>query len=307
MYIVSCHLYYVNLFMKTPQQFYPDLSRTLCIPEVYLKREDLHVFGSHKGRSIPIMMKEYLKKGQNQFAISSSGNAAFSAGLFAKKHNQNNLENQIALDIYVGKKIGQEKYDRLASLVSSRIQLFQTERPKQQALQAMAEGKINLRQSTDDLALIGYHELAKELIKIPNLSAVFVPTSSGTTAQALAEACLLFTQKTQIHVVQTTACHPIVSTMKNEQIPNSKSTSLASAIVDQVAHRKEKVLSAVKKTGGDGWIINEEEIKQAIELTLNSTGLKISPNSALSVAGLRRAVASGWSWQGAIVCLITGA
>ena len=43
-----------------------------------------------------------------------------------------------------------------------------------------------LRQSTDDLALIGYHALAEELLEISDISAVFIGTSSGTTAEALA-------------------------------------------------------------------------------------------------------------------------
>lgn len=293
--------------MKTPQLSYPSLAQALGVPELYLKREDLHKYGSHKGRSIPLMIKKYAKEGITDFVISSSGNAALAAIHATIAHNQNNPGKKVKLTVFVGKRIPKEKLNRLLSPISyhlSPITIQQVERPKQAALQLEKEtGAKYLRQSTDDTALEGYFELADELNKIPNLSAIFIPTSSGTTAQALGEAFQTLSQKPQIHIVQTTACHPIAEIFDTiEDAPSS-----AGAIVDKIAHRKEKVIEVIKKSGGSGWIVDDTQINDAMRLVKEHTNISISPNSALSIAGLQKAVEKGNVFEGAVTCLITGA
>ncbi len=296
--------------MKTIQQSYPELAETLNTPEVYLKREDLHKYGSHKGRSLPIMIKKYSKVGPytetiggpyQEFVISSSGNAALAAIHAVQAHNRNN-EQKIKLKIYIGKNINPEKLKILMTVIEDQnISLEQVENPKQEAFLEDKNGtKKFLRQSTDDLALEGYFELAEELSKIPNLQAVFVPTSSGTTAQALGEAFKKLNCPTQIHIVQTTACHPMVDSEEKTD------TSLADAIVDNIAHRKEKILEILKNTQGKGWVVTDSEIRDSINLIEETCKIKISPNSALSVAGLKKAIENNWKFTGAVVCLITG-
>jgi len=82
--------------------------------------------------------------------------------------------------------------------------------------------------------------------------------------------------------------------------------SIAGAIIDNIAHRKEKVADLIKQSGGAGWIVTDEEIKEAMKLVKQTTNLEISPNSALSVAGLKKAIANGFIPSGPAVCLITG-
>jgi len=294
--------------MKTPQQSYPELAQALHVPEIWLKREDLHPYGSHKGRSIPVMIKDYFKmEGLTSFVISSSGNAALAAATTVKKHNQNNPQTKISLQIFVGKNIDVSKLKKLRSLTKNEeyIVIEQVENPKQNAFQIDTEGKAKfLRQSTDDSALKGYVELAMELDKIPNLQAIFIPTSSGTTAQAIGEAFVTLSQKPQIHIVQTEACHPMAEVFQPQE--KTTPTSLASAIVDKIAHRKEKVIEQIKKSNGSGWIVSDTEIQNAKALVQEKIQIDISFNSALSLAGLQKAVRKSWKFEGAVVCLITG-
>lgn len=293
--------------MKTPQQSYDSLANALDVPELYLKREDLHKFGSHKGRSIPLMIKHYLKQeGQTNFVISSSGNAALAAAQAVGQHNKNNPESQILLTIYVGHRIPEAKLAKLQSLTTEKIILEQVEKPKQTAFYQDKIGEAkNLRQSTDDLALEGYAELAQELLSIPNLQAIFIPTSSGTAAQGIAKIFEAQEQSPQVHIVQTSACHPMVDSIRHEQ-SESTETSLAGAIVDKIAHRKVAVTEAVQNSGGTGWSATDEDITQAINTVKAHADLDISPNSALSVAGLMLATKEGWEFDGPVACLITG-
>ncbi|MFA6426916.1 MAG: PLP-dependent lyase/thiolase [Candidatus Magasanikbacteria bacterium] len=298
--------------MKTPQQTFPELNRALGI-EVYLKREDMHKYGSHKGRSIPYMVKKYAKEdGIKKFVISSSGNAALAAIHTVQAHNRNN-EEKLELTVYIGNNIDAQKLKMMTAVIEDpKVQMLQVERPKQTALQTEKEGEIKiLRQSSDDTALVGYAELADELNKIPNLNAIFIPTSSGTTVQALGMAFETIKPSTwggkqfpQLHIVQTTACHPMSELFDTDT--RTTKTSIAGAIVDNVAFRKEKVKEIIDKTKGFGWIVTDDEIKEAQKLIKDTCNLAISPNSALSIAGLIRAQKKGYTFDGVVVCLITG-
>ena len=305
--------------MVTPQIKADKLAEKIGLTtDLYLKREDLHPMGSHKGRSLPLMIDKYAGEGIKNFVISSSGNAALAAAKHIKKLGLN-------LTIFVGEKIDQEK---LASLLSFRtergISVVQVKNPKQQALQMDKAGQAkNLRQSTDDQALFGYHELAKELSEIKNLQAIFVPTSSGTTAQGLYDGFQIIGLNPQIHIVQTTACHPIVdvislsSRLERSEMEGSLGftrddsggvamTSIASAIVDKVAQRKNKVAQVIKNSRGQGWIATDAEIIEAIKLIQSTEQIDASPNSALSLVGLLQSLKSGYKFTGPVVCPLTG-
>ncbi len=296
--------------MKTIQRPEPELSQALGTTEVWLKREDEHPYGSHKGRSIPLMVKEYRKRDSlHNFVISSSGNAATAAALAVQKHNQNNPGDVLTLKIFVGPHVDERKLHRLRLFEDGEsITIEQVENPKQQAFLMDQSGDAkNLRQSTDELALRGYFDLAVELSKIPNLQAIFIPTSSGTTAQALGETFEKLEVHPQIHIVQTETCHPIAVEFDTRfENKAADSTSLASAIVDQVGHRKIQVVDTIKKTSGSGWIVSDAQVEDAIAITKKTAGITISSNSALSVAGLKKAVDIGWKFPGAVACIITG-
>ncbi len=293
--------------MKTPQQSYPKLAHAIGVMNIFLKREDTHPYHSHKGRSIPLMMKEYRKKeGIYNFVISSSGNAALAAAKAAWKHNQNNTSAPVTLKIFVGKNISKNKINILKKYLDTQyITLEQVARPKQAAFQMDKEGKAkNLRQSTDPLALVGYYDLAKDLSKIPDLQAVFIPTSSGTTAEGIAIGFEQLGFNIQVHIVQTSRCNPIAQMFDKEFFPTEH--SIAGAIVDQIAHRKNAVVNAITKSRGFGWVVSDDELKTAIDIVKKQTGITISPNSAPSFAGLTKAVKKGWKWNGPVACIITG-
>src|SRR3989339_688976 len=150
--------------MITPQTKHQKLAKILGLEvPLYFKREDLHPLESHKGRSIPLMVDTYVKQGYSNFVISSSGNAALAAGLYIKKYNQKH-KNKLSLQIFVGEKIDSFKLKTLKKVLSKNITITQTKNPKQTSFQIDKSGEAKiLRQSTDDIALLGYNQLAKEL------------------------------------------------------------------------------------------------------------------------------------------------
>lgn len=290
--------------MLTRHESYPKLAQALEIKSILFKREDLNPYGSHKGRSIPVMINIYMDKGIKHFAISSSGNAALAAAIYIEETNKNRTD-KILLDILVGQHINTKKLEKLEKYKNQYIRVTMHDRPLQTLFNIIKDPNIiALRQSTDDTSLIGYKELGRELLEIPDLKAVFIGTSSGTTAQALGEYFELQKREIEIHIVQTSSCYTIAQDFVDNE--NLEELSIADAIVDHVALRKAPLIKLIEKSGGSGWIASNEQINSALEITKKNTDLTISVNSALSVAGLMQAVYTGKSWDGSVVCMICG-
>ena len=284
--------------MITPQILALKLAELIGITNpLYLKREDLHPMGSHKGRSIPLMIKKYFDDGVREFVISSSGNAALSAARAIRGHRDTTLT------IFVGEKINPEKFQLIKNEERENIIIKRVSNPKQEAILAEKNSQWikNLRQSTDDAALAGYESLAQELAEIENLSAIFIPTSSGTTAEGLYRGFKKLNINPQIHIVQTPSCHPFVASGDT-----NIALSIADAIVDKVGHRAEQIKNILNESRGAGWVATNEEINEAIELAKQTEKIVISPNGALGIAGLIKSVRAGQKFDGTIVCLITG-
>jgi threonine dehydratase len=289
--------------MTTPHEQYLSLAQALGFSDLYFKREDLHPYGSHKGRSIPVMVDWYHKKGDRRFGVSSSGNAAIAAALYIKELNDK-TEDKVHLDIYVGLNVSQDKLARIKKLTDDHITVYTKERPLQALTQAVSEGVRSLRQSVDDVALLGYESLAEELLEIRNIGTVFIGTSSGTTAQALARHFASKNLPIQVHIVQTSSCHPLSEAFEIYDGPKEK--SIADAITDITARRKEDLTNLISNDGGFGWYASNDDIRAAQALTEKNTGLKISTNSALSVVGAMHAAYRGYQVKGAVVCIICG-
>jgi len=325
--------------MITPYEQYPKLAKILGVNDLYFKREDLHPYGSHKGRSIPVMIDRYYTLGSRNFAISSSGNAALAAALYTIELNKKNLADEktlaiknppedkradtISLTIFVGQNISPSKLDKIKNAISGEakitenssttnksdttdphIKILVKERPLQALSEAIREGATSLRQSSDDTALIGYKPLAEEIANIPRVGAVFIGSSSGSTAQALATYFIENKLPIQVHIVQTSATHALVDAFV--VCDKEEDTSLADAIVDKTALRKNILVPLIKQTGGTGWCATNEDIETVLGLVKSYTGLTISTNSALSVVGAMKAGHIGYEIKGSVVCIITG-
>ncbi len=291
--------------MITPLEKQEELASAIGLKMLYLKREDLHPYSSHKGRSIPYMIDFYANKGVKKFAISSSGNAALAACMHISKLSDKSIE----LDVFVGNNANKNKVSRLREYEGENIRILIKERPLQALMLAEKDGATSLRQSTNDLALEGYKDLAKEILEqIKNSgtkkASLFIGTSSGTTAQSLAQYFIDNKKDVQVHIVQTSSCHPIADSFDISDIPDEK--SIADAIVDQTAHRKDTLVKLVKQTGGTGWCVSNEDIETAIDITQSKTGLRLSTNGVLGIAGAIQASYTEHDLGDTVICIVCG-
>jgi len=225
---------------------------------VWAKLENENPTGTHKDRSIGPWIEYYAKQGVKEFAIASSGNAAVSAArISARRGLELNIflsKNSYAIEVLEGES---STYKHI------KIRFGQTSRKS--AIQFCNKNKdiINLRASTDDIALIGYKQISYELAEqLPRIDNIFIPTSSGATLEGV---YLGFKEKTSkipaFYAVQTTKVHPIASYFDKDFA--REETSYATAIVDNIAHRRDKIIKICEETGGGGFVISRKELRDA--------------------------------------------
>jgi len=323
--------------MHTPLEEYKRLSRTTLSTRIalvqrraslLLKREDLNPSGSHKDRALNPFLSNLIRAGEKEFCLSSSGNLAIAAAHLAQ------TDPSISFHLFLPNSLDARKRTRLAhtlglpfspqsplfSMVNSidtagNITYYFSRIPKTDAVKFSKEKKIRLlRSSTDEEMLEGYHQLAQELIDQAAhrpIGSIFIAASSGTALVGLWEGFkkLQMTndklQTPQLHIVQSTKVHPMASNFDNDF--TATDVSIAAAIVDRVAHRKPQVIEAVQASGGSGWVASDQEIEEARLHLIHTTNIEdVSPESAMSLAGLQKALRKGFSVKTPVVLVLTG-
>ena len=268
--------------------------------EVYAKMERLNPTGTHKDRSLGPWILHYKKMGRNEFVISSSGNSAVSAAKYCD-------EIGAVLHIFVGEKTDESKLAKIRARENVFLNISKT--PMKDAVRFSKErGLINLRSSKDDLALEGYKPIAYELQKeLPRVDNIFVPTSSGTTLEGI---YLGFKDMggrlPAFFAVQTAKLHPIAGYFDKDFV--NEDSSYATAIVDSIAYRRDRIKKIAKETGGGGFVISNKYLEDARKVLLK-TGFKAFDagwQSILSFAGFLKREKQGQTQKGIVsVCIFT--
>lgn len=263
---------------------------------VFLKHEYTNPNGSFKDRSLAYQLSWYHSQGISKFAISSSGNAAVSAAAYC---DANDLE----LTVFVSKNIDGSKLERITKFEGELIKVIQSLKPKSECIQfSNTNGATNLRGSKDDIAIIGFKTIAYEIAsQLPAVDAIFSPTSSGTSIVGIYQGFQEENLRPQIHICQTTRIHPIAKEFDFGF--TTTTSSLANAIVDRVAARKPQVQEIVKNTGGQGWVISDQELMEAEDVLKQKLNISISYNSLLAVAGFLKTVKNGASYPNPVIIL----
>lgn len=270
--------------------------------KVYLKLETMNPNRSFKDRSLAYQISYYYSLKAKQLIISSSGNAAISAAAYT------NLTN-MKLAVFVSNKMNKDKLKRLNKISgeNENITLNFSSRPKSDAIKFARGGDfINLRGSTDEIAVPGFKTIAYELFdKLIECDAIFIPCSSGTSTTGISRGYDDLRVKTPaIHICQTTKIYPIAKDYDILYTPTK--TSIADAISDRVAKRKAEIEKIISESNGFGWILSDIDIKNALNFLQRKTKLPdLTPNGVLSFAGLIKALRRHKNFKNP-VCIISG-
>lgn len=280
--------------------------------DVILKREDLNQYGSFKDRSLRYWTNQLVGKGERNFCISSSGNSAISVAGIISEINNNTSENaKISLQIYISNNINSSKLSRLEKITNSNkdITIIKTNKPKSDCIKYSKESKsYNLRSSVDDLAIIGYKEISKEILTqvgFDNIDSIFLCCSSGTSTIGIYQGMLDLglTKLPSIFIFQSSKINPIAREFNTNY--SSKDNSVLSAISDRIAHRKSSVIEILNFTKGSGLIIEDEQAKEGRQKLLDFGITNASYEMGASLIAPLKAQEQGFKIKKAL-CIMTG-
>lgn len=120
----------------------------------FIKREDLHLLGSHKHFGAEAQVKELLSSDEKTGVVSTSGNAGISLGYYAK-----NME--VNLYVLTGEKCSPGKLEAMRKNCAN---LYLSKNPARICNYISAKyGFKNLRPSIDDAAVKGFENLGLEI------------------------------------------------------------------------------------------------------------------------------------------------
>lgn len=269
-------------------------TREIEIEGIIFKREDENPSGSVKDRGISYQLNWAEKEGIRDLVISSSGNAAISAGYFCQKLG-------LKLFVFVSSKINKRK---LAVIQDYPFRVFISRRPLSDSIKFTKKNNYyHLRSSTDPRGTIGYQIIADEILgDRRRIDSIFIPVSGATTLAGVAEGFKANGFLPQLHAVQATAINTIAKNFDHDFTPTK--TSLADALVAKYTPRKKQVIELVRESRGWGWVVNDEQILKADEW-LKNQGISTSFEGAAALAGVWKASQKGWK-LGKVFCLLTG-
>lgn len=276
-------------------------TKEIEIEGIVFKREDLNPSGSVKDRGISRQFNWAKKENLKDLVISSSGNAAISSCWLAKRLDLN-------LYIFVSPRINKKKLEIIQNYL---FRIYVSKRPLSDSIKfAKKNNFYHLRSSADPRGTIGYQEIGREILgnqvnreNQGQIDSIFIPVSSGTTLAGVAEGFEKMNFLPQIHAVQTTAVNVIAGVFDRDFTPNK--TSLADALVARYTSRKKQVVDLIKKSGGWGWVVGDEQIVEA-DKWLQKERILTSFEGAAALAAVWKAREKGWELGNRIVCLLTG-
>lgn len=267
---------------NTPEVYSEKLAKDLDLEQLIFKREDLNPNGSHKDRLLAYQVSCAKESGQKFLIISSSGNAAVSAAAYCKLAG-------IKLFAFISPKTDKEKISKMANF-KARI-IISRHAQTLADLAAKKFGIKNLRPGADEKSYYGLKSIAFEIFEhCGRVEAIFIPTSSASALLAVAEGYgdLIklgeIEKMPEIYAVQTAKIHPIAEYFdKNFAVEKE---SLARGIISKniPGEKMEKILSAIKESGGGGAVVSNADILKT-EKILKKSKIITGFESAAAFAG----------------------
>jgi threonine dehydratase len=240
------------------------------IGQIYFKREDENPTGSAKDRALLLQIQNLVAKGFPEAVISSTGNAAISAQHYC-------YQNHIPLTIFLSPHTSSAKLKLLKSFKIS-------DKPISDAIKyAKTNQAYLLRQSTDKVALTGYQQIGQELIsQLPEISSLFIPIGSGTTLLGISQN---LPQKVKLFAIQPANHCPFSSLFDKNFIPETYSQT--DSLGTKYLPLKERVLEAIKFSGGGGVVVSDQDVSIAQSFLINNK-IITSAEGALALAGYQK-------------------
>ncbi len=263
---------------------------------IWAKVEAMNPTSSFKDRGIAYLISRVVEEGAKRVVIDSSGNAAVSTSAYCARAG-------VRLITVMPGYSHAEKKTQVLWHGATVLEVADRETARIYARRVAKElGVRYIGVALDPAAVPGFQTTAYELADELEADAVYVPTGSGTNLVAIGRGYRDLEKGGEVprvpemHCVQSAACAPISGEFTDYK---PISSTLAEGVIVPVSERKDDAVKIVRKTGGTGWVVDDEDVYGALGL-LAENGVYSSPTGAVGVAGALKARRGG-----KVVCIVT--
>lgn len=291
------------------------LARALGVKELYIKDDSVnHPTFSYKDRVVSVAATKAIEFGCEVFGCASTGNLANSVAAHAARLGLNCMV-FIPNDLEPSKVLGSAVYGPKVFAVDGNYDDVNRLCTQLADRYGWGFANINLRSYYAEGAKTMGFEVAEQLgWRFP--AHVVSPVAGGTLLprilrgfEEFAELGLVDGPLPKIHAAQPTGSSPVIRAFEaglEFPEPVRPSTIAKSLAIGNPADGFQ-VLAALRRTGGSGVAVSDEEILDAIELLARTEGIFTEPAGGTTLAGTRRLIERGAIPRDeSVVVVITG-
>lgn len=298
----------------TPLYHLKKIGSELGIKELYAKHEGMNPSGSFKDRGMTVGVSMAIQLGMSSVACASTGNTSASMAVYGARAGIPSIVLLPAGKVALGK-VAQALMHG-ARVVSIRGNFDQA----LEMVRDLCEKKgIYLLNSVNPYRLEGQKTIGFEIVdqldgKVPDR--MVLPVGNAGNISAVYKGILElrdlgFVDKMPMMTgIQAAGSQPVVKAIQEglpEVIPEVNPETVATAIRIGAPVNAEKVLAAIRGSGGTADSVTDEEILAMQRNLARKEGIGVEPASAASVAGVKKLVEAGViDRDERVVCVVTG-
>lgn len=254
---------------------------------VFLKLEYFSPTGSFKDRGAAVSLSRAKWIGVKGIVEDSSGNGGIAAAAYAAKAN-------IRARIYVPKDAPLPKRLIIHACGADVVECDSRKEASTRAVNELKENELYIGHTWDPFYIEGMKTAAYECFEsgfVPDV--VVTPVASGTLFLGLYKGFLELNEMgfldkiPAFYAVQGEGCAPVYEAAHGP-IQRIKGSSLADGIRIDDPPRKDEILKVLRKTSGDVFTVNDDEIIDALK-DLYKKGIIVEPTSATVYAAFKKA------------------
>ena len=297
------------------------LAERLGLKKLYLKDETRNPSSSFKDRAMTVGVSKAVEIKTEVVVTASSGNAAAALAAYSARSG-------LKCVAFVPEDVAAGKVSQLLLYGAKVFRVRQVEEGVDPTVQLMILSHERLNWYTcpsfgpfNPYQVEGPKTMLYEIIeqlgwRSPDF--IFVPTGSGCLITGLWKACIdlekigLMNEYPRLVLVQPAGNMPLVDALKrglsfSEIKPTPYPYSVASGLLDPYPWDGDLALEGVRKTGGVGVAVSDEEIMDAVKMLAGLEGVFAEPSGAAGLAALVKLLDEGVvSPSDESVVLVTG-
>ena len=297
------------------------LAERLGLKKLYLKDETRNPSSSFKDRAMTVGVSKAVEIKTEVVVTASSGNAAAALAAYSARSG-------LKCVAFVPEDVAAGKVSQLLLYGAKVFRVRQVEEGADPTVQLMILSHERLNWYTcpsfgpfNPYQVEGPKTMLYEIIeqlgwRSPDF--IFVPTGSGCLITGLWKACIdlekigLMNEYPRLVLVQPAGNMPLVDALKrglsfSEIKPTPYPHSVASGLLDPYPWDGDLALDGVRKTGGVGVAVSDEEIMDAVKMLAGLEGVFAEPSGAAGLAALVKLLDEGVvSPSDESVVLVTG-